>query len=78
MNWHPSIAWLLWLSDAATTVINGTLAGLGVGAGVGAVLSADVLADKQRGAIESQKPYIPLYDNLPQCLKDKVWEQGEK
>jgi hypothetical protein len=39
---------------------------------------ADVLADKQRGAIESQKPSIPLYDNLPQCLKDKVWEQGEK
>jgi hypothetical protein len=39
---------------------------------------ADVLADKQRGAIEAQKPSIPLYDNLPQCLKDKVWEEGEK
>lgn len=39
---------------------------------------ADVLADKQRAAIDSQKPPIPLYDNLPQCLKDKVWEEGEK
>lgn len=39
---------------------------------------ADVLADKQRANIDSQKPSIPLYDNLPQCLKDKVWEEGEK
>ena len=44
MNWHPSIAWLLWLSDAATTVINGTLAGLGVGAGVGGVAAAGAIA----------------------------------
>ena len=39
---------------------------------------ADVLADKQRAAIDSQKPSIPLYDNLPQCLKDKVFEEAEK
>jgi len=37
-----------------------------------------VLADKQRNVIESQKPSIPLYEKLPQCLKDKVWEEGEK
>lgn len=39
---------------------------------------ADALADKQRNVIESQRPSIPLYDKLPQCLKDKVWEEGEK
>nr|BAJ99027.1 predicted protein [Hordeum vulgare subsp. vulgare] len=39
---------------------------------------ADVFADKQRKNIDSQKPSLPLYDNLPQCLKDKVWEEGEK
>lgn len=39
---------------------------------------ADVLADKQKGLIEAQKPSIPTYDRLPQCLKDKVWEDGEK
>lgn len=39
---------------------------------------ADVLADKQKGFIEAQKPSIPMYDRLPQCLKDKVWEDGEK
>lgn len=37
---------------------------------------ADVLADKQKGLIEAQKPSIPTYDRLPQCLKDKVWEDG--
>ena len=24
------------------------------------------------------KPSLPIYENLPQCLKDKVWEDGTK
>jgi hypothetical protein len=24
------------------------------------------------------KPSLPIYENLPQCLKDKVWEEGTK
>lgn len=44
MNWHPSIAWLLWLSDAITVLCNGTFAGLGAGAGLGVVAGADAAA----------------------------------
>jgi hypothetical protein len=28
--------------------------------------------------ILAQKPSIPIYDKLPQCLQDKVWEEGNK
>jgi hypothetical protein len=34
---------------------------------------ADVLADKQQQLLEDQKPKLPIYENLPQCLKDKVF-----
>lgn len=39
---------------------------------------ADTIAVKQNELLDSQKPKIPAYDNLPQCLKDKVWEEGNK
>jgi hypothetical protein len=42
------------------------------------ISQADVLADKQQQLLEDQKPKLPIYDSLPQCLKDKVWEEGEK
>jgi len=36
------------------------------------------LADKQQQLLEDQKPKLPIYENLPQCLKDKVFENGVK
>lgn len=24
------------------------------------------------------KPSLPIYENLPSCLKEKVWSEGEK
>jgi hypothetical protein len=39
---------------------------------------ADVLAEKQQQLLEDQKPKLPIYEDLPQCLKDKVFEDGVK
>ena len=39
-----------------------------------ALKTADKAADAQKQAIDNEKPKIPAYDNLPQCLKDKVWQ----
>jgi hypothetical protein len=36
----------------------------------------DVLANKQKQTIDDHTPKLPLFESLPQCLKDKVMTEG--
>ena len=38
---------------------------------------ADGMVEKQKEDLENEKPSLPIYENMPQCLKDKVWEEGK-
>ena len=37
---------------------------------------ADGLVEQQKTTLGEQKPSLPIYENMPQCIKDKVWEEG--
>ena len=37
---------------------------------------ADGLVEQQKTTIEEKKPSLPIYENMPQCIKDKVREDG--
>ena len=42
------------------------------------VQEAETLVQQEKTKRNDAKPSLPIYENMPQCLKDKVWEEGTK
>lgn len=58
------------LKGQSKTQISGLIATFGK--------QVDDLAEKLKGKINELRPKLPLFDSLPQCLKDKVMTEGSQ